>query len=66
MIWIATVMFVSVALYLILKRKDVARYQSFFWGATTSAGCVVTQGIFFLLLAALFLVAYKFGMIGGR
>lgn len=66
MVWFAVALFAIVGVVLFIWRRPIAKGQSFFWGANTPLGCVIFQAAFFLFLAAAFIVAYNYGIIGSR
>ncbi len=63
MAWICAVLFTAIGIWLIVKRRDAARGEGMMLGATMPIGCVVLQGIAFLLLAVGFLVMRSIGII---
>jgi hypothetical protein len=64
--WVAAILFTLAGIALFYWRRPAARAQSFVWGATTPVGCVVVQAGLFVLVAVAFLLAHRFGMLGGR
>jgi len=66
MVWVAVALLVMVGVILILRRVEIARGQSIFFGGRMPVGCVVAQGILFLGLAAAFYMLYRAGVVGGK
>lgn len=54
MAWLAALLFVSMAAYVLVKRRDVARGESLVFGGKMPIGCVVTQGVALLGIAIAF------------
>ena len=59
MVWIATILFVTVGSIFILRRADLARAQSLVAGGRLGAGCAVAEGILFLLMAIATVVLHR-------
>jgi hypothetical protein len=64
MVWISATVFMAVGIYLIVRRHELARGEGLTMGATILPGCVVAQGIFFVLLALAFILLYRLGLFG--
>jgi hypothetical protein len=64
LIWASVLLFVAAGAGLILARKPLAHLQSLLAGGSMPPGCVIAEGVAFLLLAALVLLAYRLGYLG--
>lgn len=62
MIWVLTLASTLLALLFFLRRKELAELESMIAGGTVLPGCIIVQALFFLLLAAVALVAWSFGI----
>ena len=61
---LAVLVFSVVGIVLIVRRTQVARGESLVFGGKMPVGCVVFQGILFLIGAALFVVGARAGWFG--
>ena len=66
MIWFAAALFAIVGIVMIVRRGEIARGQSMLWGGNTPAGCVIVQGLFFILIGIAFVAVWKMGLLGGN
>ena len=63
MAWIGVVLFTAIGIYLIIRRRESAQGQSLFVGSTVLPGCIVAEGVVFLLLAIAFLILHWMGIL---
>lgn len=63
-IWIAAIVFVVAGVFTFVRRAEIARGQSMFWGGTTVPGCVTIQAILLVLLGIAFVAFRELGLLG--
>jgi hypothetical protein len=63
MAWLGVVLFTAIGIYLIIRRRESAKGQSLFVGSTVLPGCIVAEGVVFILLAVAFLVLHMYGIL---
>jgi hypothetical protein len=63
MAWLAVLLFTAIGIYLIIRRRESAQGQSLFVGSTVLPGCIVAEGIVFILLAIAFLILHNIGIL---
>ena len=59
---IGVVLFVIVGVAMILARKTLADSQAIVFGGSVVPGCVIAEAIVMFLLAAMMVVAYRYGL----
>ena len=59
---IAVVLFVAVGVAMILARKPLAHGQALIFGGSVVPGCVLAEAIAMFVIAALMVVAYRYGL----
>ncbi|HEX3581597.1 MAG TPA: hypothetical protein VH087_07520 [Thermoanaerobaculia bacterium] len=59
---IGVVLFVIVGIAMIAVRKPLADGQAIVFGGSVVPGCVIAEAIAMFLLAALMIVAYRYGL----
>ena len=59
---IGVVLFVAVGAGMIAARKPLADGQAIVFGGSVVPGCVIAEAIVMFLLAALMIVAYRYGL----
>jgi hypothetical protein len=63
MAWLAVLLFTAIGIYLIIRRRESAQGHSLFVGSTVLPGCIVAEGIVFILLAVAFLILHMVGIL---
>jgi hypothetical protein len=58
MIWLSALILAFVGIALIVVRRSAARVQSLMAGGNVLPGCVIFEGVVFLMLAAALVLAY--------
>jgi hypothetical protein len=58
MIWLSALILAFVGIALIVVRRSAARVQSLMAGGNVLPGCVIFEGVVFLVLAAGLVIAY--------
>ena len=59
---IGVVLFVAVGAAMIVARKPLADGQAVIFGGSVVPGCVIAEAIVMFILAALMIVAYRYGL----
>jgi hypothetical protein len=59
---IGVVLFVAVGVAMIVAKKPLADGQAIVFGGSVVPGCVVAEAIIMFILAALMVVAHKYGL----
>ena len=62
-IWVAIVVFMIVGIALIVWRKQVTPYQEIVFANRMHPGCAVVEGLAFILLALVFYLLYRRGLL---
>lgn len=62
-VFASAALFAAIGVLFFIKRRQLAELQSMMAGGTVVPGCAVAEGVVFLILAALALIAHRMGML---